>query len=105
MRTFKSFREWLGCVKSAATHLSLGVWHALQAVVVGFISLLCALWRVSVRSVGKYPHIALGAFLVALALTWLFTFVAMRARAVGAEARLGMVSYEYRQFKESHGYE
>lgn len=105
MELFSSLSEWWCCVKSAAVHLVKGLYQLVQAVVMGLVSLVCALWRYLVSLVGKYPNIALGGFLVSVVIVWLITFMSMRARAVGAEAQRDAVGYEFQTFRESHGYE
>lgn len=104
MKTFDNFSDWLQYTKIAALHFYKGVSRLALSVVNGTASLLVALWGRLVRCVGGYPNIALCAFLVIVLLTWVMTFVSMRARAVGAEDKLGAVSYEYHVFKEMHGY-
>ena len=104
MKTFESLSAWWQCAKSACIHLVKFLWQLLQVVFVGLASLSCALWRRLVRAVGNYPTAALTIFLLAVLFTWFVTFVSMRSRAVVAECQLGKVSYEYAQFKESHGY-
>ena len=93
------------CAKSAAVHLVMFIAHLARAVFVGLASLFLALWRLSSRWVGNYPSIALGGFLVAFFLIWLLTFVSMRERAVSAEDRYSAIVYEYKLFREQHGYE
>lgn len=104
MRKFCSVNEWWGCVKNAASHLLKGFCLLANAVFVGVVSVMCALWRFLSSLVGRYPSVALGAFLVALYVTWLLTFVSMRSRAICAEDRCSAISYEYTTFKEQHGF-
>ena len=105
MKRFQSFREWRVCVRGAARHLLAGIVGIARAVFVGLGSLLLALWRFLSRQVGRYPSVALGAFLVAIFLVWMLTFVSMRARAVGAECERDSLSWLYLSFKQNHGYE
>lgn len=81
------------------------MWRVLTSIFFGIVSLLVWLWRSAVSLVGRFPNIALGAFIVIACLVWVLTFVSMRVRAVGAEHQRDSVSWEYSQFKESHGYE
>ena len=85
MNTFKTFQEWLECAQDAVVHLFMFIVLMLRAMFVGLTSLSFAIWRLSVRWVGKYPSIALGGFLVAAFFVWFLTFVSMRSRAVIAE--------------------
>lgn len=105
MKVFYSSSEWWGCAKTAASNLSRGTCLFMRVVFVGISSVLCALWRLLSRWVGSNPSVALGGFLAAIFITWLLTFAAMRARAVGAESQRDRLSYEYATFKEQHGYE
>lgn len=104
MEMFKSFSEWFGCVKSAASHLLKVVSLSFRIVFVGMLSVLHALWRFLAKKVEKYPSFALGSFLVVSILVWMLTFVTMRARAVGAEEQRDSISYQYESFKEQHGF-
>ena len=105
MRYFISFKDWMGCAKDAALHLSDFIILTFRVVLMGLLSLFRAMWRFMSRQVGKYPSVALGGFLVAVFLVWLLTFASMRARAVGAEEQRDSISYQYSFFKTSHGYE
>lgn len=57
------------------------------------------------RFVGNNPAVAVGGFVFIVAITWLLTFVSMRARAVGAEMQRDSIAWQYQNFKEKHGYE
>ena len=100
-----TFGEWWQYTKIASIHFYRGITRLMVSVINGILSLLAALWRMMVRCISSYPNIALGTFLLVVVITWLLTFASMRARAVCAEDRLGVVSYEYQTFKERHGYE
>lgn len=102
---FTSLREWRGCANEAALHCLKFIHLTSKVVVIGLLSLFRAAWRFMTRQVGNYPSIALGGFLVAFFLVWLLTFASMRARAVSAEDRCCSIAYEYKLFKEQHGYE
>ena len=105
MKNFDSFNDWWQCLKSASVHLVKFLWQLLQVVFIGLTSLSCALWRRLARAVGNYPAIALGMFIVIVFLTWMFTFVSMRTRAVGAESQRDRIVWQYHCFKQTHGYE
>lgn len=94
MEHYRSFSDWWGCVKGAAFHLCKGAWMLLQVIFLGIWSILVLVWRKTVKAVGEYPSSAVVVFLAALFFTWLFTFVNMRARAVGAEDRRDALLYE-----------
>lgn len=105
MKTFGSLREWWLYTKSATGKTAVGIFSVVVSIFMGVASVLLALWRFMARKVGRYPNIALGAFLVAVILAWLLTFVSMRARAVGAECQRDALAYQFTAFKECHGYE
>ena len=101
---FTTFKEWLGCIWCAASHVLIALRLTIRFLFVGIISLFRALWRLLVKGVGRYPSLAVGAFVAAVFFTWLLTFAAMRARAVGAEDKCSAVMYEFETFKSQHGY-
>ena len=105
LKPFDSLSSWWSCVRSAGINLVRGVSLLLKALLLGITSLFLAVWRRMSRWVGGNPSIALGGFLVTVFLAWLITFMAMRARAVGAEAQRDSLAWQYSEFKERHGYE
>lgn len=102
---FKDFREWRKYLWSAVKHLGKGVARILFAVVFGLTSIVVHLWRKACRFVGKYPNIALGAFIVVVASVWLVMFASNRATIKGLEHQRDSIAWQYDNFKSSHGYE
>ena len=82
-----------------------GLMRIITCIILGVVSVIAWLWRCLVRFVGNNPTIAIGGFAVVLVLTWVLTFVNMRARAVGAESQRDSIAWQYQNFKEQHGYE
>lgn len=102
---FESWHSWWVCFASGWQKLAWGLCRIVTCIILGVISLIVAAWRAMVRWVGRYPNIALGAFIVVVALVWLLMFARNRATKVGLEAQRDSVAWQYQQFKEGHGYE
>lgn len=102
---FKDFTEWRKYLTKAAMHLCKGIARMAFAVVFGIVSVFIHLWRAACRFVGKYPNIALGGFIVVVAFVWIVMFASNRATVKGLEAQRDSITWQYQNFKESHGYE
>jgi len=102
---FKDFTEWWKYLTKSALHLVKGMARILFAVVFGLTSIVVHLWRKACGFVGKYPNIALGAFIVVVAFVWIVMFASNRATIKGLEHQRDSIAWQYQNFKESHGYE
>lgn len=101
---FDSWHQWKVCFLSGCKKAAWGIGRIITCLLLGVLSVIRWLWRLLVGFVRREPAISVGAFVVMACLVWVVTFVSMRARAVGAEQQRDSISYEYSQFKESHGY-
>jgi Na+/melibiose symporter-like transporter len=102
---FESFAEWWLFTRSSFVHLAKGIVRLVLAVVLGMASVMVWLWKTATRWVGKYPDIALGAFLVIICITCVLWFAKFRATKNGLEAQRDSIAWQYQSFKEGHGYE
>ena len=102
---FDSFHQWVVILTAGLGSLFFGFTRIIYCIVFGFLSIIVWVWQRICRFVSKYPNIALGTFIVLIMLVWLFTFVSMRTRAVGAESQRDSISYEFHLFKKNYGYE
>ena len=102
---FEDFAEWRKYLWNAAKHLFKGVTRLLFAIVFGVWSVLVHSWRAMVRFVGNYPNISLAAFFIIVLCVWALTFIQMRYRAVSAEDQRNLVTWQFKEFKKSLGYE
>lgn len=102
---FQTRKEWVEFTKNALRKSVNGIVRLCWVFIGGLLSLLVWTWKSMVRAVGRYPNIALGAFIVVVALVWLLMFARNRATKVGLEAQRDSVACQYQQFKEGHGYE
>lgn len=102
---FENWHQWKVCMVSGLKSFAWGFARIVSCIVLGIVSIFVWLWRFTCKLVGKYPNIALGAFIVIAAIIWLLTFVSMRARAVGAEQQRDFIAWQYQDFKNNHGYE
>lgn len=102
---FDSLRQWRVCIFAGCKNFCWGLVRIISCIILGVLSVIRAVWRVMVGFVRKYPNIALGISIAVCILVWMLTFASMRARAVGAEDQRDSISYQFREFKRSHGYE
>lgn len=102
---YESPQEWWDYFENGAKDFCFGLWDIIVSIVMGIVSLLVYLWKLTAKFIGKYPNFALGGFIVISVTVWVLTFVSLKVRAVGAEAQRDSISYEFSHFKEQHGYE
>lgn len=102
---FDSWRQWRVCFVSGVKKMCWGFMRIVTCIILGIVSFLVWLWRVTCRFISRNPDLSLGAFCLLLFFVWLFTFAHMRTRAVSAEWQRDSVTYNFKHFKETHGYE
>lgn len=102
---FENFREWWSFTRNGFTKFVIGLAKLMASVVLGIASLAVWLWRKCVSLVGKYPQIALGGFIVIVFCVWLLMYASTKAKIVGLEGQRDSIAWQYKDFKETHGYE
>ena len=102
---FESWHSWWVCFSSGWKKLGWGLMRIVTCIILGIISLIVAAWRYVVRLVGKYPNIALGAFVFVLLIVVLLMWARNRATETGLTAQRDAIAWQYQNFKETHGYE
>ena len=102
---FESWHSWWVCFTSGWKKLGWGAGRIVTCIILGIVSLIVAAWRGAVRWVGRYPQAALGAFIVVLLIVMLAMWMSKRATENGLTAQRDSISWQYQNFKETHGYE
>lgn len=99
---FENFKQWRVCFMAGVQKMVWGFCRIITCIIFGFISILVWLWREFVAMVRNNPKFFIIAFAILAVLIWLFTFVSMRARAVGAEHQRDSISYELSKFTQMY---
>ena len=99
---FDSWHQWQVCFLAGCRNALWGIYRIMTCVIFGILSIIRCLWRLFVGFVRKNPVIAIVGFAVIIILTWLLTFMQMRARAVGAEHQRDSISYELSKFTQMY---
>lgn len=102
---FESWHQWKVCFLSGAKNFLWGLWRILTCIFFGILSVIVWLWKRACSWVGKYPNVALGGFICVVVIMFVLMFANNRAKVMGLEAQRDSISYQYQEFKESHGYE
>ena len=102
---FDSWWQWRVCLWAGVCKLSWGIYRVVTCIFFGIISVFVWLWKLACRFISRNPGITLGGFLFGLFIVWLLLFAGIRAKVTGLEAQRDSISWEYHNFKESHGYE
>lgn len=99
---FENFRQWRVCFCAGVSKMVWGICRIITAIVLGIVSILVWLWRKLIDFVGLNPKFSIITAVIAIVLVWLFTFVNMRSRAVGAEHQRDSLSYELSKFTQAY---
>lgn len=99
---FENFRQWRVCFCAGVSKMVWGICRIITAIVLGIVSILVWLWRKLIDFVGLNPKFSIITAVIVVVLVWLFTFVNMRARAVGAEHQRDSLSYELSKFTQAY---
>lgn len=99
---FENFRQWRVCFSAGVSKMVWGICRIITAIVLGIVSILVWLWRKLIDFVGLNPKFSIITAVIVVVLVWLFTFVNMRARAVGAEHQRDSLSYELSKFTQAY---
>lgn len=102
---FDNWKQWLTCFAAAWKSFLWGIVRIISDILLGIVSIFVWLWKCAVRWVGKYPQIALGAFIVIVLLIWLLMYASKKATENGLTAQRDSIAWQYQNFKETHGYE
>ena len=93
------------CFAAAWKSFLLGIVRIISDILLGIVSVFVWLWKCAVRWVGKYPQIALGAFIFVLLVVTLLMWASKKATETGLTAQRDSIAWQYQNFKEQHGYE
>lgn len=99
---FENFRQWRVCFCAGVSKMVWGICRIITAIVLGIVSILVWLWRKLTDFVGLNPKFSIITAVIIVILVWLFTFVNMRSRAVGAEHQRDSLSYELSKFTQAY---
>ena len=99
---FENFRQWRVCFCAGVSKMVWGICRIITAIVLGIVSILVWLWRKLTDFVGLNPKFSIITAVIVVVLVWLFTFVNMRSRAVGAEHQRDSLSYELSKFTQAY---
>lgn len=99
---FENFRQWRVCFCAGVSKMVWGICRIITAIVLGIVSILVWLWRKLIDFVGLNPKFSIITAVIIVILVWLFTFVNMRSRAVGAEHQRDSLSYELSKFTQAY---
>lgn len=99
---FDNFKQWRVCFMAGVEKMLWGFCRIITCIFLGIASILVWLWREFVELVRKNPKVFIIVFTILAILIWLFTFVSMRARAVGAEHQRDSISYELSKFTQMY---
>lgn len=99
---FENLRQWRVCFCAGVSKMVWGICRIITAIVLGIVSILVWLWRKLTDFVGLNPKFSIITAVIIVILVWLFTFVNMRSRAVGAEHQRDSLSYELSKFTQAY---
>ena len=102
---FESWHQWRVCFVSGVKKMFWGFGRIVTCIILGIVSIFVWVWKCAVRLVGRYPQVALGAFIVIALVICLLMYARNRAMENGLTAQRDNIAWQYQNFKETHGYE
>ena len=99
---FDNWHQWKVCFLSGCSKAIWGIGRIITCLLFGILSIIRYLWRLFVAFVRQNPAIAIVGFIIIIILTWLLTFMQMRARTVGAEHQRDSISYELSKYTQMY---